>query len=352
MTTENAINALNAGAAAWKKFSQKERTAWNGTVRRDKLGKEVKVININKNKFESKKFNNFFVEGIAFQDVDFVSCEFNHVIISVCTFTRCTFTRCDFSGADISCAEFLKCRFKNSSFANANLNEQVVLQGRFEWSNFTDARVLEGNFQGSELSHCNMCGVKFGRSNLTEVVWEKCTIDKNTDFESSNLNSDIITRDKSETTEYVVKLRNVPFNWRSVRSVGNFPILGFSWTVFLSSLFLINTVVAINQMNPPLFEGMELIPVPHDALWILAGSLLLALGSTIFSVCCPEEVKSFSETEWVYEHKHPRMEYLVRALQRPLWQAVSIITLMSGMLISLWLVGRRIFDAVKYFVPN
>jgi len=337
LSTEKAIEALHSGREAWEEFCRNDKNPRNSSTIRDQS-------------FSNKDFSKYQFKGLQFKHVTFDHCDFSGAKFDFSHFGVCTFNNCSFQNAEFKNASLSHAKANNTNFSNAYFgkNSNLGSNGAFEVCNFEGIQILASNSEKSSFNECNIKNTKFGRSNFASVIWTKCLINRNTDFEFSDLSGSLITKDTSETTRYGNLLRKYYFNWRFIRAIGNFPILGFSWIVFLSSLFLINTIGAINELDPPLLDGMEDLPIPYDALWILSSSLLLALGSTIYSICCPGEVKSFSETQWVYEHNHPRMEYLVSALQKPIWQAISVLSLTAGTLMGLILVGGRILNAFQY----
>ena len=80
----------------------------------------------------------------------------------------------------------------------------------------------------------------------------------------------------------------------------------------------------------------------------LAASFLLAFSATIFALRCPERVGDFSESQWVDELKHPRVQYIGEDIRRWWSQLAAISTLLVGGGLSLWLLIDRVWAAVAY----
>lgn len=274
------------------------------------------------------------------------------LVMKDCNFTNSTFndsiindTKFDLSNFDH--VHLMRCTSnENTSFRKIR-SKRAVINSYFEGVCFKKAILKHADITSSFIN-CNLAGCNFRGSRISNTTWQNSLIDKNTSVEICDFSDQPVTRDKSDSIRHSWFLRKWLFNWRITRIAGSLPIFEFSWVLFLSALFIINTIGLINTTTPKIFENINQIPIPQKMEFIILSTLLLSFGSTLYKIFCPDKVKEFSAAQWVYEHRHPRVEYLIESLQKPIIQAISILSLLVGAGIGSYLLLEKVLSAISY----
>jgi len=120
-----------------------------------------------------------------------------------------------------------------------------------------------------------------------------------------------------------------------------------SWSALAFSLIYLYYIDLLNHTQFLQFIDYP-IPTPVRMVWVLRSSLLLVIGSTLYTTVCPARVQEFSETQWVEQHRHPRLLYIAEKLRRRWVQWPTLITTVVGGLIALWLVCERLIQLIDY----
>jgi hypothetical protein len=109
-------------------------------------------------------------------------------------------------------------------------------------------------------------------------------------------------------------------DWERLRVVGRLPLFGVSYTVLLLipivfyGLALYNDKIdlarawaaqavpspdhPLHRLPPLLLERLHPRPLPSQSLLLLISTVLLAVGSTLYTFFCPSRVKEFSRDQW------------------------------------------------------
>jgi hypothetical protein len=92
-------------------------------------------------------------------------------------------------------------------------------------------------------------------------------------------------------------------------------------------------------------------PTPQAGV-VLFSTVFLAAASTLYALCCPDEVKDFSEPQWCFELDKPLIHY--RALAwRDRWTRTSCwACYLIGGGLALWLILYNIGRVALYLVRN
>lgn len=299
----------------------------------------------------SIKFNERRIANINFSKVTFKKCSFKNCSFEKGQFGGCTFIDCDISNSKfINFPMNIKCEGKNN-FSNINANPAI--QGSLLGVNLRNANLESVGFNGCKFTNADLRGVNFSNSNLTNTNWINAKVDRHTKLRNSvfeiNNKKHPVTRDGSDKIKFSWPGRKY-LNWMFVRSVGSLPIFEFSWGLFVISLIIVNVIGFLNETKPAVIEGLNNIPMPSGMIMTIFSTLFLAVGSTLYKIICPEKIQAFSKSQWVYEHGHPRVEYLVEALQKQYLLGFTIFLLLLGGGLGLWLVIWRVIHAFQYII--
>ena len=303
-----------------------------------------------------------FTNGMAIIGKIFIDYNLSDYDFSFIVFERCKFVNCNMSGAFMVGATFTECEFTNGtilsettfgsgcnppnirgfkecSFYHCEMVKMYANQITIEHSSFHECNLTNTNFnncafsQNVEFFDSNLSGCNFSESSIHKAGWVNCLIDEMTNFYKVDfISSYPLTTDGSDTIKFGILDKNM--NWDKLRFYSSIPIFGIAWVSFVFSILLINFIRYINDTK--LIETLNYpVEVPDQAGIIISSSVLLGISATIYKFKCPDTVQNFTQTEWVYEHKHPRPLYLVDLLQSRKLRLLSVILMFLGGLLIL-----------------
>ncbi len=326
---------------AWEKFHLKYNL-------REKL---VSAENFTENSFEFFDFYN-----VIFANCNFINCNFRHSFLTSTKFENCNFFNCNFNNANLK-------PFYNQE--NRNFIEPASAQNCvFDKCTMKDMRAYSFILGATTISNCNLMGtifenlstfsrnsfvnsnlqnVVFKFPNFSDILWDKVQFNHKTKFHLASFGSSYpIVNDKAEHIVYT----KIDFfsNWGRFRFISGLPIFSVSWVALISSLFIVNSLSALN-VSEYLTVVNYPIPKPTQIGLVIFDSFLLIVGSTLYKFYCDPDIQNFSESEWVIEHRQPRPLYKSKILQKPIQRLLCFWFMLSGGLLCLYLVAGRFYDA-------
>jgi hypothetical protein len=198
------------------------------------------------------------------------------------------------------------------------------------------------------MRECNVSQSTLFNVEFSDLVsWHGTSIDSKTSLKSVVFTAvyDVIN-DASETIRYSSFLDFLS-SWKRVHFLSKFPVFGISWLAFVLSVLLVNSVALLNSHR--FVQTLEYpIPIPENIGLIILSSLLLGVSSGIYKSVCPEILQNFTEAQWVYEHRHPRIKYLIASLSAKCWRRSCMLLLLLGGFIAIYILGQRLMGAVVY----
>ena len=309
-------------------------------------------VTIDKQNLESKDYSKWDFLGITFANCNFKRCKFTGCELQSTRFLSCTFTACDFS--NILCKSIKnkdhsmwdKCKLCNCIMHKMRVDDTSLYSTTLEGCNLIGSKIENSrigitNFLKSDLSDCSFQRTKF----LEGMLWDETIFNKNTSFEQATFDpvKYPVKADKSDK----IKLKSIAFNWNRIRFLSTIPLFEIAWIAFIASLIIIN---AIHTLNRTQFISVihYPVPIPQNMLWIILSSMLLAISSTIYRLMCPNIIQDFTQSQWVYEHNHPRPFYLVKTLAKEKWRYTCVILLILGGFIAVIIFSIRLLRAIYY----
>lgn len=294
MATVEHTQILAHGVAAWNEWRLK-----NPTLKPD---------------LRDVSYENFDLKGVDFREADL--------------------THCNFSKARLEGADFTKAICSSSQFQEAVLRGARLQGATLDHTNWSGADLTEADLTSADLSNARFTGAKLESTKFWHITFVRG-------------HANMI--DGSDAIQF--GRRDRWLNWARLRKVGQFPLFGVSWGAFLMALITINTIALLNENR--FVQSLHYpIPVPLRSMLILLSTALLVVGSTVYRLKCPDRIQTFSETEWVEQHKQPRLLYLAENLNRwgwmGRWQWICTVSIGLGGFLALWLIGERLWLAGFY----
>ena len=239
--------------------------------------------------------------------------------------------KANLSGADLKWANLGKANLSGANLSGADLSGADLSIGAY---------LREANLSGADLSRADLRGTNLNNAILDHSKWSEVRLDNKTQLKSIFFSpKHEAMQDSSDTI--IFSWRDKWINWSRLRTIGEFPLFGVSWSALALALITINTIDLLNKTA--LIEIIKYpIPIPERTWWILLSSTLLVIGSTLYRWKCPQRIQTFSETEWVEEHGHPRQLYIAESLSRGWLQWPTLTCSLVGGVLAIGLVIDRL----------
>ena len=277
------------------------------------------------------------------------------------SFRHARLSRAGFDGAHLEDArlEFADLRgasLSEAALPNAALTDADARGARFTGANLYGASLLRADLRdayllGARLTSANLdgtCleGAILGAANLTNASFGGARLSGTTDLDDIVFDSGHRAMQDGSDAIVLSSLRDRWFNWGRIRRLGSLPLFGVSYVALSVALAVVTAIGYLNQARfiPALTYP---IPLPGRTLWALLASSALAAGTTLYKLRCPQRVQTFTETEWVEQHGHPRLLYLAESLRRP-WQLPTAVLLWVGAAAAGALLAERFWVALRY----
>ena len=236
----------------------------------------------------------------------------------------------DLRGANLENAEMEGAYLKGTNLYGANLYKANLRGANLCSSTIRVAYLSDANLDGANLTNAAIRSARFINTRIKDLVFDS-------DHKSFYDESDKI----------ILKGFYRRINWSTIRIIGNLPLFGVSYAALGLSLALISSVDFINTNQ--IFTNIEYpIPIPHRISLVLISSILLAIGSTMYKTWCPERIQTFSETEWVEQHGHPRLMYFSSSWGSKMGILSTLIFTGFGGILAIYLIIERIIIALAF----
>lgn len=307
--------------------------------------------------------------GAEIRNTDFSDAKLNQAELAP---ARCEggveFDRAELVGANLSEARFrgarlFAARLEGAKLTGIDLRGAYLAGANLKGSNLTDA-----NLTGADLSVADTSKAVFVGADLSDAILVQCSFAEATLAAATLTNANVglahgLERARGlDTARFgqdhrgledasdllVVRARDRWLNWGRLRAIGQFPLFGVSWFSLLASVTALNGIAWLNDTRVAKDIIQYPVPLPQRMVWLILSSLLLVIGSTIYRLACPGRVQSFSEEQFVEEHRHARLLYLAECWsRRGLQWPAALLTLIGG-LSGLALAAERIWVGLAY----
>ncbi len=318
------------------------------------IGRPNIVRRIEHQQLEDKDYSGWDFSGISFEKCDFKKFKFIGCDLESCGFVDCTFSDCNFnkiicgqlkdsSPSAWSRCEFYKCTMHEMITRVLSLGFTTFKKCDMTGSEFLNADFNAVSFLNSDLSGCSFRWAIFQKG----VLWEGSVVNSDTILDQAVFLEGRYDVTDDNASKIKFKGEDVVINWKRIHFLSTIPLFGVSWAAFVLSVIFVNAIQTLNQTK--FIEVLDYpVPVPERIFLIILSSVFLAIATTIYKIKCPDLVQNFTESQWVYEHKHPRPRYLVNALAEQGWRRVCFILMILGSLIAGGLILERLYSAVSY----
>jgi hypothetical protein len=159
-------------------------------------------------------------------------------------------------------------------------------------------------------------------------------------------------------------------DWERLRVVGRLPLFGASYTalilipILFYGLALYNDQVVLVRawaeqvMTQPdhLFSRLASLtlthlhprPIPQQSLLLFVSTILLAVGSTLYTFFCPSRIKEFSRGQWCDQLRRSLLHYWPLAWKHRYIRLVCTACYALGGAGALWVLGTKLWRVLVF----
>jgi len=163
-------------------------------------------------------------------------------------------------------------------------------------------------------------------------------------------------------------------DWEHVRIAGRLPLFGASYSVlvaiplFFYALEIYNDKVVLLRswaektlagaatadyyVAQTVLQRLHPLPVPALSALLLVSTTLLAIGATIYAVCCPSRVKEFSLDQWRYQLGLSAVHYVADAWRRRPLRLAALLFYTTGGIGAGFVLLSKLVSVAKFLVSN
>jgi Pentapeptide repeats (8 copies) len=235
-----------------------------------------------------------------------------------------------------------------------------------------EADLIGAHLSGANLSKANLSGALFNK----RTVFSKTILFRAKGVTSTrNLYSVKIRTDESEGPE---NFESCPrdfwarcLDWERFRIIGRMPLFSASYAVlillpvfFFFLAYYNNSADIVNTWGKQIPEGdsaytlaklvkaLPHIAIPSQSLILLLSTVLLAIGSTIFTFGCPSRIKEFSRDQWCDQLGHHLINYWPLAWKGRILRIVCAVCYTLGGIGAIYVIATKVYRAGRFIIQN
>jgi hypothetical protein len=97
---------------------------------------------------------------------------------------------------------------------------------------------------------------------------------------------------------------------------------------------------------------LQAIPLPSLTFWLLISTVLLGIGSALFSLVCPARIREFSLQQWMHELRRSALHYLPFSWQYRWTRGIAFVCYVVGGLGTLTILLLKLWNAATFIIKN
>lgn len=347
-------------------------------------------------------FTDVDLQGCQFTGANFAGAKFDNTDLTSTHFHDCVLTGAHFdsawasavspptfSGGNLDHVSFCDVRIPGVSFSDVegrNITIQMSLMARaqirvcafhslsIERTNLSGAtlenvRILAGSFRQIDFSRAIFAKVVLDRVRMISVEFFEATIQANEWSEVSglqavsSLHTTQLERDPRYVEDSPLEIFERWCDWERLRRFGRMPLFGLSYSVLVlipTYIYLLawynQQVDRLSAVQGPAGEwvGAHLhkLPMPSLSLLLLCSTILLATGSTIYTLACPTRIAEFSKDVWCDQLKRPLLHYWPYTWKYRWLRVACGVCYIVGGLGALWVLLSKVYKAGQFIIEN
>lgn len=249
---------------------------------------------------------------------------------------------------------------RGADLTSADLTRAELVLGNLEDADLKDATVVGANLTGAILANANLTGADFSHSKLSHANMESALCER-TIFVGTDGLYGLFPAKTVEVRGAANATYSRPWDlltWARIRATGSLPLFGVSYTGIILIWIWATSVDFLNRIHERLqqsalatefewFDKLPDVPLPKHMGFTLIALLLLAIGSTLYKLLCPEAIQESSESRYCLQLKQPLIAYRSLSSSRLVARWVTTICYLIGGPWVVYLLSKRIWEALR-----
>jgi Pentapeptide repeats (8 copies) len=299
----------------------------------------------------------------------------------------------DLNGADVRGAKLSKADLGMPRLREANLREADLREANLGGADLDGANLDGADLRKAILTRANLHEATLRRADLEGVRGAEhahdletvrftsgvCRVDAD-DLETMRFASIEDTEEPGSAKDaYYFETCYRPWperwlDWERLRVAGRLPLFGVSYTVLILiplifyGLALYNDQIGLvhawaeqavtspdhplHRLAPLLLERLHPSPLPSQSLLLLISTVLLAVGSTLYTFFSPSRVKEFSRDQWCDQLSRPLLHYWPLAWKHRYIRLVCAACYALGGAGALWVLGTKVWQTALFILEH
>jgi hypothetical protein len=108
----------------------------------------------------------------------------------------------------------------------------------------------------------------------------------------------------------------------------------------------------LHRLAHPILERLHRRPIPSLSLVLLVSTILLAMGSTLYTLRCPSRIKEFSRDQWCDQLGRSLLHYWPFAWKERYVRLVCAACYALGGLGAAWVLGTKVWYTALFIVKH
>jgi Pentapeptide repeats (8 copies) len=290
------------------------------------------------------------------------------------------------AGADLTSANLAGINLAGGYLRGANLTGTNLTEADLHHANLYEANLASAILAGTDLTGANLCEANLASAYLNWAALYETYLGLvrgahlARSLETVRLTPTEPTDAANHTTdsihfEYCDRLWPEQWlDWERLRVVGRLPLFGVSYTVLILipilfySLALYNNKVervrawaehivvlpdsTLPRLAPFVLERLHPCPIPSLSFLLLVSTVLLAVGSTLYTFFCPCRVKEFSRDQWCDQLGHSLLHYWPLAWKYRYLRLACAACYALGGAGALWVLGTKVWQTALFILKH
>jgi uncharacterized protein YjbI with pentapeptide repeats len=292
---------------------------------------------------------------------------------------RADLTRATLIGTNLTKANLTRANLQQADLSIANLQTATLREANLEQADLYAATLRTADLTQANLTEVNLTEANIQHANLRQANLAKATLN-HLEAAPQARHLDTVELSGGDAYHFDTCLQTWGgwserwLNWERLRLLGRLPLLGASYTALLFMLIVFaglafyNDKVALLRAwatyvvptpEHPLHrfallvaERLQPQPIPRLSLVLLLSTVLLAIASTLYTLCCPSRIKEFSREQWCDQLGRSLLHYWPLAWKYRWIRLICAACYVLGGVGVLWVIGAKVWATGVFIVKH
>jgi Pentapeptide repeats (8 copies) len=311
-----------------------------------------------------------YLESATLRGADLREAKLRRVDLRKAILERADLCKADLRRADLREAKLWRATLRGADLENANLYTAGLHGADLENANLHAADLREADLRRTDLRGANLREALLAGANMRDV-WGA--------YWAHGLEATRFTptsgRGSSDAFYFETCIRFWPerwLDWERLRLWGRLPLFGPSYSALILILIifygldLYNDYVklvrawaeqvraqpdlSLHRLAVLVLERLQQRPIPQQSLQLFFSTILLAVGSTLYTLKCPSRIKEFSQDQWCDQLGHSLVHYWPLAWQYRYIRLVCAACYVLGSAGALWVLLTKVCWGLRFIL--